>query len=423
VSEQKMKIAIIGTGISGMGAAYLLNPHADITVYEKNNYIGGHSRTIDVTHKKTGKTVPVDTGFIVFNYRNYPNLTELFDLLKIPVQKSDMSFGASIANGWLEYGSKGMFAQKKNFLRPKFWKMIFDILKFNKYAGRYLTDDRGVSLAAALDEMKMGQWFRDYYLKAMGAAIWSCSVETIEKFPAKTFIRFFENHGLLTINDHPQWYTVTGGSREYIKTLTEGFKDKIILNCAVKGVKRDGGKIYITDKTGATEIYDHVYFTCHADQTHRMLEDKDQIEDKILGAFSYQKNSIVVHSDESFMPHHKKSWASWIYLSTATDDKNESVCLSYWMNNLQGITPDVPVFVTLNTERAPKADLVYDTHEFDHPIFDEKAVNAQEKIADIQGYQNCWYAGAYQRYGFHEDGLMSAVNAVKAMGFDIPWEK
>ncbi|MEM9469402.1 MAG: NAD(P)-binding protein [Pseudomonadota bacterium] len=414
-----MKIAIVGTGISGMGVAYLLNEHADITVYEKNDYIGGHSRTIEI--KKDGKTIPVDTGFIVFNERNYPHLLGMFDHLEVPYEKSDMSFGASIANGWLEYGSKGIFAQKANFLRPAYWKMLSDIVRFNKTAGQYLEDDRGLSLGEALKEMKMGDWFKRYYLQAMGAAIWSCSVETIEKFPAKTFIRFFDNHGLLTIKQHPQWYTVSGGSREYIKILTESFKDKIKLNCGVTKVERKKDKIFLTDETGKTEEFDHVVFSSHADQTFAILKDKDAKEHDVLGSFSYQKNSIVVHGDKSFMPKRKKSWASWVYLSEKQDDQNESVCLSYWMNNLQNFDPDVPVFVTLNTERRPQEDLIYDEHEFDHPVFDKKAVDAQSEIESIQGRQNCWYCGAYQRYGFHEDGLLSAVNVVKKMGFDIPW--
>jgi len=423
-----MKIAIIGSGISGLGAAYLLNPHADITVYEKHDYIGGHTRTINVNaHSdiadKPQKNLPVDTGFIVFNKRNYPNLLGLFNSLKVPYQKSDMSFGASIANGWMEYGSKGIFAQKRNFLRPQFYKMLMDIIRFNKTAGRYLTDERGLSLADALDEMKMGVWFRKYYLQAMGAAIWSCSVETIEKFPAKTFIRFFENHGLLTIKSHPQWYTVTGGSKGYIPYVTKNFADKIKLNCGVTSVKREGGKVHVTDETGATTEYDHAIFACHGDQTFKMLSDKDEREQKTFGAFDYQKNTVLVHGDKSFMPKTKKSWASWVYLSESLEDKSESVCLSYWMNNLQNIDSDYPLFVTLNSDRRPAEELIYDEHEFDHPIFDAKAVAAQSEISDLQGHQNCWYAGAYQRYGFHEDGLLSAVRVAEKMGYDIPWKK
>ena len=409
-----MKIAIIGTGISGLGAAYLLHPHHDITVFEKNAYIGGHSRTIEVP---TGDTkTPVDTGFIVFNNWNYPNLLGLFKELDVPYQKSDMSFGVSIENGWLEYGSSGMFAQKKNLFRPAYWGMLANIIRFNKEAPAYIEKDAYISLQECLDQLNMGEWFRRYYLLAMGAAIWSCPIETIMKFPAKTFLRFFKNHGLLSVNNRPQWYTVTGGSREYVSRLTETFKNKIRLNSGVQNVKKQ-------DDTWSVdgEVFDQVIFACHADEALKILEDTSDIEN-VIGEFDYQDNQIIVHSDTSFMPQERKCWASWIYLSEGREDKKQVVSLSYWMNNLQGLDPAYPIIVTLNPGRRPQEDLILDEHTFSHPIFDLKAIKAQEKISDIQGQNGLWFCGAYQRYGFHEDGLLSAVNVVKKMGVEIPWE-
>ena len=415
-----MKIAIIGTGISGLGAAYLLAPNHDITVYEKNAYIGGHSRTIDVPAGNA--QVPVDTGFIVFNNWNYPNLMGLFKHLDVPFQKSDMSFGVSIDNAWLEYASGGMFAQKKNFFRLSYYKMLADILRFNKQALAYIEHDADISLGECLDALNMGEWFRRYYLLAMGAAIWSCPVDTIMKFPARTFLQFFKNHGLLSVNNRPQWYTVTSGSREYISRLTYSFKDQIKLNCGVQSVVPMGDQVRVVDEQGGEAIYDEVIFSCHADQALDMIVEADSENIGVLGAFDYQDNDIIVHSDTSFMPKHRKCWASWVYLSEEKEDQKQCVSLSYWMNNLQGLDPEYPVIVTLNPGRRPREELILDEHTFSHPIFDLKAIKAQDKIKDIQGKNGLWFCGAYQRYGFHEDGLLSAVNVAKLMGASIPWE-
>lgn len=414
-----MKIAIIGTGISGLGAAYLLNPHHDITVYEKDTRPGGHSRTIDIT--PGDRPVAVDTGFIVLNDRNYPNLNGLFRHLNVPIQKSDMSFGASIDDGFLEYGSKGMFAQARNLLRPAYWGMIFDILRFNRKAVAYLDRTDDITLSECLDELRMGEWFRRYYLQAMGAAIWSCSVETILKFPARTFIRFFHNHGLLTVNGHPQWYTVTGGSRVYVEKLTASFRNKIRLGCGAVSVTRAQDDVSVTDTTGHTEKYDHVVFACHGDQALKILKDADTKERAILGAFTYQKNHVVVHGDASLMPARRRAWASWIYLSEKRRDENPSVSLTYWMNNLQNLPTEHDVFVTLNPGRTPAAHLIHDRHDFDHPVFTRQSVRAQTEIESIQNVNRVSFCGAHLRYGFHEDGLLSAVNIARRLGADIPW--
>lgn len=415
-----MKIAVIGAGISGLGAAYLLAPKHDVTIYEKNDYVGGHSRTIDARGKS--HCLPVDTGFIVFNNWNYPNLLGLFKALGVPYQKSDMSFGVSIQDGWLEYSSGGLLAQKRNIFRPNYWRMIRDILYFNKHAPAYIEKDPSITLEECLKQLGMSDWFKNYYILAMGASIWSCPIETMLEFPARTFLQFFKNHGLLNIKNRPQWYTVTGGSREYVKRLTAALPNSIKIKNAVKNVTASAnGKSTVEDSTGKSDVFDHVIFACHADEAMKILQNPTDDQRAVIGSFRYQNNKIVVHGDASFMPKRKKCWASWIYVSEGKQDKKPDVSLTYWMNNLQSLDPDFPLFVTLNPGREPKAELVYDRHEFSHPIFDRPAIDAQGRIPDIQGQNNIWFCGAYQRYGFHEDGLLSAVNVVKSFGAEIPW--
>ncbi len=418
-----MNIAIIGSGISGLGAAYLLHSKHQITLYEKNSYLGGHSRTLDVT---MGDTItPVDTGFIVFNYRNYPLLTGLFNHLNIPVEQSDMSFAASIDDGWLEYGTQrawNLFAQKRNVLRPQFLGMIRDILKFNKHALEYMNKDSQVTLGQCLDELGMGAWFREYFLLAMGGAIWSCPLSQMLEFPASTFVRFFHNHGLLTVNDQPQWYTVTGGSREYVRRLSTQFADRVKLDCGAVSVRRENGEVVVEDTQGKRASYDHVIFACHADQAMQMLADPSEDEQRIIAAFRYQSNRVVLHSDESFMPKNRGCWASWVYLLEGRADEKPAISLSYWMNRLQNLETEKPLIVTLNPGREPQGNLLHNAHEFEHPIFDAAAIDAQSKLHEVQGQQNTWYCGAYQRYGFHEDGLWSAVNVARELGANLPWE-
>lgn len=417
------KIAIIGTGISGLGMAYLLHPHHHVTVYEKNAYIGGHSRTVEV--KTTDGMIPVDTGFIVFNYRNYPLLTGLFAHLNVPVAKSDMSFGVSINQGWMEYGTRHLtdiFAQKRNLLRPDFWRMIANIMRFNKQATTYLQADPALTLGECLEKLRMGNWFRDYYLLAMGGAIWSTPLAEMLRFPANTFLRFFENHGLLTVNDQPQWYTVAGGSREYVKRLSASFRDNIRLNCGAVKVIRETEGVMVVDTQGGCATYDEVIFACHADQALAMIETPKAEEQRILSKFTYQANRAVLHRDLSFMPKRKKAWASWVYLSEAKKDETPAVSLSYWMNNLQPLATTQPLIVTLNPAKEPDPASVYDDHWFEHPLFDEAAIRAQSEIPAIQGKDRLWFCGAYQRYGFHEDGLGSAVAVAQMMGIEKPWK-
>jgi predicted NAD/FAD-binding protein len=417
-----MKIAIIGSGVSGLSAAYLLNNSGhQITVFEKNDYIGGHARTIDISHQ--GKKNAVDTGFIVFNYRNYPLLTGLFNHLQVTVEKSDMSFGASIENGWFEYGTqnlKALIAQKRNFFRWQFYKMIFDILKFNRNAKFFL--DSNITLGECLKKLNIGRWFKEYYLLAMGGSIWSTPTTGMLDFPARTFIRFFDNHGLITINDQPQWYTVTGGSKEYIKKITNDFRDKILIKKLVKKIVRNENQVLVYDEQNNFYEFDKVIFACHSDQALKIIENPSEDEVSILSSIKYQTNKIIVHSDSNFMPKNKSAWASWVYLNNAKNDDKKNVCLSYWMNRLQNIDVDFPIIVTLNSELRPESSKIFDEYTFEHPVFDEGAIQAQEKIYMIQGKNNSYFCGAYLKYGFHEDGFASGVSVAEMLGANIPWK-
>ena len=417
------KIAIIGTGISGMAAAFLLHRSgADLTIYEKNDYIGGHTRTRMVDYD--GTPIAVDTGFIVFNERNYPHLTALFKLLGVEVHKSDMSFGVSIANGRIEWGAGSLgalFGQWQNLFSPRFYKMLWDIRKFFKRAPEVLNSAEDITLGAYLDRLQLGEAFRTQFLLPMGGAIWSCPLETMLQFPAQTFVRFFQNHGLLTITDQPQWYTVVGGSQAYVKKLTAPFADRIHLNRGVAKVVREAAGVTVTDVHGVTNRYDEVIFACHGDEILPLLADADAAEREILGAFRTQSNTAYLHRDVEQMPKRRQCWSSWVYLSNG-DAAEPDLAVTYWMNRLQGIDASKPLFVTLNALMPIPLDLTFDVKTFDHPVFDQAAIAAQTRIPDIQGKNRAWFCGAWQRYGFHEDGILSAVKIAKAMGIDLSWE-
>lgn len=335
-----------------------------------------------------------------------------------------MSFGASIKNGWLEYGTKSLhnvFVQKSNILNPNFLIMIKDILKFNRKAHYYLEADLSLTLGQCLDELKLGKWFQNYYLLAMGGAIWSTPVSAMLEFPARTFIRFFDNHGLLTINAHPQWYTVKNGSREYVKRITEKFHGSIMVKCGAARILRDKEGVKIYDSKGNLSQYDAVIFACHADQALRLIENPTDNERAVLSNFRYQSNRMILHSDTNFMPKRKGAWASWVYLSENEDGIDSHMSLSYWMNNLQSLKTDIPIIATLNPSKEPRKETIYDEYWFDHPVFDVAAIKAQERIEDIQGKDHFWFCGAYQRYGFHEDGLLSAIKVAEKMGVKSSW--
>ncbi|MFT4717918.1 MAG: putative NAD/FAD-binding protein [Rickettsiales bacterium] len=419
-----MKIAIIGSGISGLSCAWLLNQKHEITLFEKNDYLGGHSNTASISYGS--KKIAVDTGFIVFNFRTYPNLKAFFELLRVKISKSNMSFGIKDLDNGFEYSGNnlsGLFAQKKNFFNLKFLKMLKDIMKFNKNAIKLIEsggDIREKTLNEFLDELKLGEYFKNYYLFPMAGAIWSCPLELVKGYPAKTFLQFFYNHGLLTVTNQPQWYSVDGGSKEYVKKMSESFNDKIKLGCNILKSEKSGEKIILTDDKDKNYEFDHVIFASGANQTYKIISDKSKKEKEILSKVKYSKNIAVLHKDKKQMPENKKAWASWVYLSKQAINK---VSLSYWMNNLQNIDHSHPLFVTLNPiEKINKND-IFGEYEYEHPIFDSDTINAQENLNTIQGKRNVWFCGAWTKYGFHEDGLNSAINVVQQFGIEVPWKK
>jgi predicted NAD/FAD-binding protein len=418
-----MKIAIIGSGISGLSCSWLFNQKHDITLFEKNDRLGGHSNTASIDYD--GKKIDVDTGFIVFNFKTYPNLKAFFELLEVEIQKSNMSFGIKNLDNYFEYSGNnlsGLFAQKKNFFNLKFLKMLKDIVKFNKNAIKLVesgNDIKNKTLSEFIDELKLGDYFKNYYLFPMSSAIWSCPLELIKKYPAKTFLQFFYNHGLLSVTNQPQWYSVKGGSKEYVKKMSASFANKIKLGCNIVKSTKIGEKILLTDENGQNYEFDHVIFATHADQTHKIISDKTKDEEEILSKIKSSKNTAVLHKDEKQMPKNKKAWSSWVYLFSKKESK---VSLSYWMNNLQNIDKKHPLFVTLNPILAIDEKDIFAKYDYEHPIFDENAIKAQENLDKIQGKRNIWFCGAWTKYGFHEDGLNSAINVAKKFKIEAPWK-
>ena len=409
-------IAVIGAGISGMGAAYALAQHHRVTLYESGATLGGHARTI--VAGRNGNQ-PVDTGFIVFNYANYPNLTKLFDDLNVPVCKSNMSFGASLKGGEIEYALAtlgAVFAQKKNLLNPKFLRMTADILRFNA-KGLKVANDTSMTVRDLLAKLGTGEWFRDYYLLPLSGAIWSTPVEQILDFPAYALMNFFANHALLSHKGQHQWYTVNGGSVEYVRRLQAALERRevdIRLKTAVKGVRRNPVGVSVQTAEEAPEFYDEVIFATHSDDSLRLLEDATEFERTQLSAVQYQPNDIILHADPSVMPKNKRCWSSWVY-TEAADKTSDRIDLSYWMNSLQPIPKDDPHFVTLNTTRPIKQELIYDQTTFRHPVYDLAALQAQQSIAAQNGTHHTWFCGAWMKNGFHEDGLSSGLDVATAI--------
>lgn len=421
------KIAIIGSGISGLVCAYFLNKNYQIKLYEKNDYVGGHSNTVEINYDN--KKIAVDTGFIVFNHQTYPHLTEFFKLLNIKYQDSKMSFAVKIDKPSLEFAGtnlNGVFAQRKNIFNWQFIKMLRDILKFNKVASEILEKkyDTSYSMSQFLDDLKVGNYFRQYFLLPMASAIWSTPLNKIGNYPAISFVRFFKNHGLLTINDQPQWYTVSNGSRQYVQKVCQEFNDKISLNDEVISIYQNSTKKWIVESKKGQEIFDAVVIASHADDALKFLKHPTDLQNEILGSFSYQKNLAVLHKDQNVMPVNKNAWASWIYScnNSVKNDNLNNLSVSYWMNNLQNIDNSYPLFVTLNPNIEIKKSDIFAQFEYNHPIFDEKAVKAQSQIDQIQGIDNIYFCGAYQSYGFHEDGIASGIKLLNKMNIKTPWQ-
>ncbi|MGI9434374.1 MAG: NAD(P)/FAD-dependent oxidoreductase [Geminicoccaceae bacterium] len=421
-----MRIAIIGSGIAGLGCAWLLEQAYDITVYEADDRIGGHSHTM--TMPTTDGSVAADTGFIVFNERNYPNLTALFEHLNVPTKASTMSFGVSIDEGRFEYsGSESygtLFSQKSNLLRPSFHRMLRDIVRFNGAASRFLRNAGSSSsetIGEFLDRGRYGVAFCERYLLPMSAAIWSASLDKMRAFPARSFLRFFDNHGLIAVNGRPAWRTVAGGSKVYVEKLVEPFRQRIRQSCAVRRVVRIGDEVFVYDVNGGCTSYDAVVFACHGDQALAMIEAPTGNERKILGSFDYQENKAILHSDPRLMPKRRTAWSSWNYLASSTKSSQGKVSVTYWLNHLQRLDTDDLVLVSLNPIHEPDPERVVARLSYDHPLFDEKALAAQERLHEIQGRDRLWFAGAHWGHGFHEDGLLSGLRVAAGLGVTPPW--
>jgi uncharacterized protein len=419
-----MRIAVIGSGISGLSTAWLLARDHDVTVYEKEPRLGGHSNTVQVDHD--GTAIAVDTGFIVYNEATYPNLIAMFDHIGVATESSDMSFSVSVGQGALEYEGSlgGLAAQPVNLLKPWYWSMWRDIIRFYKSAPSLLeqTESAPLSLGAYLDQQGYGAAFRAHHLLPMAAAIWSCPMETMLAFPARSFIRFFVNHGLFNLGDRPEWRTVSGGSRLYVEKLAEALVDRIHLDRPGASVERLEGGVSVTDRAGESVLFDHVVIASHGNEALAMLKDTTPDETRLLSAFSYQKNTAILHRDPSQMPRRKRAWAAWNYLASNGRDDDKTVSLTYWMNRLQNIDNRHPLFVTMNPIEAPDPERVFQSFSYEHPVFDQAAVDAQGQLPLIQGVNRTWFCGSYCGYGFHEDGLKSGIAVARALGAEIPWQ-
>jgi uncharacterized protein len=421
----RLRIAVIGTGIAGMSAAWLLSQRHDVTVYERARRVGGHSHTVDVVNGN-GVT-PVDTGFIVYNEAAYPNLTALFAHLEVPTERSNMSFAVSLDGGGLEYSGNlaGLFAQKRNIFSPRFWSMLTDIQRFYREAPTDVTalDELHMTLGDYLDLRSYGAAFRDDHLLPMAGAIWSAPPDTMLRYPAASFIRFHDNHGLLRIANRPQWRTVTGGSRTYVERLTASYRDRIERGHGAERIRRFGDRVNVRNAAGRIQSFDHVVIAAHADEALGMLGDATAEENALLGAFRYSKNLAILHSDAALMPKRRAVWSSWNYIGPPAGAEAAAACtVTYWMNRLQNIAAPQSLFVTLNPQRAPKPATVIATESYDHPIFDTAAIRAQRRLWSLQGRRRTWFCGSYFGAGFHEDGLQSGLAVAEALGgISRPW--
>lgn len=423
-SSGSLDIAVVGTGIAGMSAAWLLGGRHKVTVYEKNDRLGGHSNTIEL--RLPGGDVAVDTGFIVYNTQTYPNLTALFDHLGVRTDESDMSFAASLRGGALEYSGSdlnGLLGQRRNLFRPRFWRMLGDIKRFYAQAPLFLDDPdpQELSLGDYLAREGYGDAFVRDHLLPMGAAIWSTTPPDMLAYPARAFIAFFRSHGLLQLSDRPQWRTVAGGSREYVARLTARYADSIRYG-GVRAVRREADGVYVVDRDGRIARHDRVVLATHADEALALLADADGLERELLGKWRYTRNVAVLHGDERLMPRRKRVWSSWNFIEHTRSADGSALCVTYWMNRLQRLGDAPPLFVTLNPARAPDPARIHRVIDYTHPYFDAAALRAQSRLWSLQGRRNTWFCGSYFGHGFHEDALQAGLAVAEDIGgVRRPW--
>ncbi|MBM3491295.1 MAG: NAD/FAD-binding protein [Alphaproteobacteria bacterium] len=420
-----MRIAIIGTGAAGLAAAYLLAERHELVLYEANGWLGGHAHTVDVA-TATGE-VAVDTGFIVYNERNYPNLSAAFARLNVATEASEMSFSVASADGRLEYAGSSLatlFADRRNLLRPRFYGMLADILRFNRQAAVDLARGRlaGLSLADYLDRLRLGRACRAHYLLPMAAAIWSSSTADILRFPAASFVRFFVNHGLMQLSNRPHWRTVTAGSRRYVAAIARDFRRQVRLNTQVTLVSRQAREVRLRDANGGDERFDQVIFACEADRALALLADATGAERAILGGFGYSENRVVLHGDASVMPLRRRVWSSWNYRLAESREDGRPPTLHYWMNRLQNLSTAPPLFITLNPHDGAPRGRVFGEYRYRHPRFDAASLAAQRRLHLLQGSRRSWFCGSYFGYGFHEDAFTAGLKVAEALGARRPWQ-
>lgn len=414
--DRRLRVAVVGSGISGLSCAWLLAQKHEVVLYERQERLGGHTNTVSVNDG--GVELDVDTGFICFNERTYPNLIAMFEHLGVASQSTEMSFSVSLDEGAFEYAAPALFARRRNLVSLRFWSMLGEIVRFYRVARLKppTSAEADLSLGAYLEKHRFGASLRDDHLLPMAAAIWSSPAESLLHYPAGSFLKFCANHGLTQLLDRPIWRTVTGGSRRYVEKLTKALGPGVRLARDVSEVRRTSAGVQVRDAMGGSQIFDQVVIATHADQALAMLAEPTAEEQRLLGAFRYSRNLAVLHTDESLMPKRRRAWASWNYIGS-----NDGLCVSYWMNRLQSLSGR-DLFVTLNPPRAPKAGTLLRSELYEHPIFNAEAMSAQRELWSLQGQGGVWFCGAHFGAGFHEDGLQSGLAVAEQLGgVRRPW--
>ena len=420
--RDRLNIAVVGSGISALSAAWLLSGRHQVTLYEADHRFGGHSHTVDTP--SPGGPIPVDTGFIVYNEATYPNLTALFAHLKTPTKATEMTFAVSLDNGALEYSGtnfSGIFAQKRNLVSPRFWSMLRDTVRFYRNAPTEVAASGLESLSAYLDRLNYGSAFREDHLYPMAAAVWSMPANRVADYPVAAFVNFCQNHGLLNLTGRPVWRTVDGGSRTYVRALGESVQIGMKTDARVRSIVRRPDGVTLHADNCAPRHFDCVVIGAHADEALAMVDQPTSEERRILGAFRYSSNEAILHCDSALMPKRRAVWSSWNYHAERAD-RLAPMSVTYWMNRLQAIPDAYPRFVTLNPAREPRADLTFHREIYQHPVFDAAVIAAQDELWALQGVGGVWYCGAYFGSGFHEDGLQAGLAAAEALGgVRRPW--